>query len=146
MTAGEATGGTMYYALGENASTAPADESLYTTSIPTATNAGTYYIWYKVVGDADHNDSAADSVEMRIDKAAPTVTAPMATNPVYTGSAQNLITAGTTTGGEMQYSTDGTAYSANIPQGTDVKTYTVYYKVVGDTNYKDVAAQTLTVL
>ena len=33
-------GGTMWYTLGENATTAPAD-NLYTTSIPTATNAGT---------------------------------------------------------------------------------------------------------
>ena len=41
VTAGEADGGTMYYALGENATTAPTDENLYTTSIPTATDAGT---------------------------------------------------------------------------------------------------------
>ena len=38
-------GGTMRYALGENATTAP-EEKLYTTSIPTKTDAGTYYVWY----------------------------------------------------------------------------------------------------
>ena len=49
---------------------APSDESLYTTSIPTETNAGTYYVWYKVVGDADHADSAAAYVTVTIGKAA----------------------------------------------------------------------------
>ena len=45
---------------------APTDESLYTTSIPTATNAGTYYVWYKVVGDDNHNDTAASCITVTI--------------------------------------------------------------------------------
>ena len=49
-------GGEMWYALGENATTAPAD-NLYTTSIPEKTDAGTYYVWYKAVGDENHIDS-----------------------------------------------------------------------------------------
>jgi hypothetical protein len=53
VTAGEADGGTMQYALG-NATEAT---QLYTTSIPTATEVGTYYVWYKVKGDGNHNDS-----------------------------------------------------------------------------------------
>ena len=72
--AGEATGGTMYYALGENATTVPADD-LYTTSIPTATDAGTYYVWYKVVGDANHNDTEPDCITCNIQKKTLTVTA-----------------------------------------------------------------------
>ena len=40
VTAGEAEGGTMQYALSEDAATAPND-SAYKTSVPTATNAGT---------------------------------------------------------------------------------------------------------
>ena len=52
VTAGEADGGEMQYALGtETEATQP-----YTTSIPAATNAGTYYVWYKVVGDKNHNN------------------------------------------------------------------------------------------
>ena len=65
VTAGEASGGTMYYALGENATTAPAD-NLYTTSIPTGTNAGTYYVWYKAVGDTTHSDSAPSVVTVTL--------------------------------------------------------------------------------
>lgn len=58
-------GGEMRYALGTDANTAPAD-NLYTTSIPTATDAGTYYVWYKVVGDENHTDSEAACVTSTI--------------------------------------------------------------------------------
>ena len=59
---GEATGGEMQYALGDaNGATEP-----YTTSIPTKTDAGTYYVWYKVVGDANHNSTEPNSVEAKI--------------------------------------------------------------------------------
>ena len=62
VTAGEATGGEMQYALGDaNGATQP-----YTTSIPTATNTGTYYVWYKVAGDENHSDSAPKSVTVTI--------------------------------------------------------------------------------
>ena len=62
---GEPTGGTMYYALGEDTTTAP-DDNLFTTSIPAKTDVGTYYVWYKAVGDENHTDSAADKVEVTI--------------------------------------------------------------------------------
>jgi glucan-binding YG repeat protein len=62
VTAGEATGGEMQYALGDaNGATQP-----YTTSIPAKTDAGTYYVWYKVVGDANHNGTEPNSVEAKI--------------------------------------------------------------------------------
>ena len=64
---------------------------------------------------------------------------------MYTGQAQVLITAGEAAGGELQYSLDGTTYSTDIPQGTEAKEYTVYYKVEGDANHKDVAAASLKV-
>ena len=62
VTAGTATGGEMQYALG----TATEATQPYTTSIPTATDAGTYYVWYKVVGDANHNSIEPNSVEAKI--------------------------------------------------------------------------------
>ena len=65
--AGTVQGGTMQYALGENATTAPADD-LYTTSIPTATEAGTYYVWYKVIGDENHEDVDATAVKVTIEE------------------------------------------------------------------------------
>ncbi len=50
---GTPIGGTMQYALG----TATEATQPYTTSIPAKTDAGTYYVWYRVVGDENHEDS-----------------------------------------------------------------------------------------
>ena len=60
VTAGTAKNGTMQYALGENATTAPT--SGWHESIPTGTKAGTYYVWYKAKGDAKHSDSVPKAV------------------------------------------------------------------------------------
>ena len=57
-------GYTMKYAV-TTENTAPAD-NLYTTSIPTGTNAGIYYVWYKVKGDANHNDTEPQSLTVII--------------------------------------------------------------------------------
>ena len=62
VTAGEATGGEMQYALG----TATEATQPYTTSIPTKTNAGTYYVFYHVKGDENHNDTEAACVTVTI--------------------------------------------------------------------------------
>lgn len=77
--AGEATGGTMQYALG---TTTEATGS-YTTSIPAKTDVGTYYVWYKVAGDENHNDTNPACVEVLINKATPTYTAPIGLTATY---------------------------------------------------------------
>lgn len=68
----------------------------------------------------------------------PVVTAPTAKSLTYSGSALELVNAGSTTGGTMQYKVNDGSYSANIPQATNAGTYTVYYKVVGGEAYSDV--------
>ena len=50
-----ATGGTFWYAVG-TADAAPTELSAWSTSAPTATDVGTYYVWYKVLRDDDHCD------------------------------------------------------------------------------------------
>ena len=67
LTPGTATGGEMRYSLTENGA--------YSASIPTGKNAGGYTVYYKVVGDANHNDTVPQSVTVTIGKAAVTVTA-----------------------------------------------------------------------
>ena len=62
VTAGTATGGEMQYALG----TKDAATEEYTTSIPAKTDAGTYYVWYKVKGDDSYNDSEPDVIPVSI--------------------------------------------------------------------------------
>ena len=75
--AGTAEGGTLQYKLGENGA--------YSAKLPTATDAGDYTVYYKVVGDADHEDSAERSLTVTIRKAAVTVT--VLDKRAYTDSA-----------------------------------------------------------
>ena len=61
---------------------------------------------------------------------------------VYTGSSQELVTAGAATDGEMQYAlgneTEATqSFAASIPAATDAGTYYVWYMVKGDDNHAD---------
>ena len=207
ITSGSTTTGTMhYYSL---------DDENYSTNIPKGTDAKTYTVYYKVVGDANHYDSPASKLTVTISPKtvdAPTITvspssytydgkakepsvtvkdeetvipsteytvtysnntnvgtakvmitdkdggnyivngkatfsivsegttytAPTAkTDLSFTGSAQELITAGSATSGLMVYSLDGETYSTNIPRGRDAKDYAVYYKVV-DSNGNDI--------
>ena len=64
VSAGSATGGTLNYALGTDSTTAPT--SGWSESIPEGTEAGIYYVWYKVVGDADHLDTDPQSLKVII--------------------------------------------------------------------------------
>ena len=54
------------------------DNITYSTTLPTATNAGDYIVYYKVVGDATHNDTAEQSITVKIGKA------PLTGTPTFT--------------------------------------------------------------
>ena len=216
VTAGIASGGTMKYRLGTSGD--------FSTDIPTATNAGTYTVYYMVQGDSNHKDTAAQSVEViikaktvdnptiivnggpfvytgsgieptvtvkdgetvipadqytvsykdntnvgtatvtvtskdnvnyvfsgsttfEIVKADSSATAPTANDLTYTGSAQELVTAGTASGGTMKYRLgDSGEFTETIPTATNAGIYTVYYMVAGDSNHKDTAPQNVTVI
>ena len=74
-------------------------------------------------------------------------TAPVAVAPLtYDASrAQELVTAGTVTGGTLVYSLDGTNYTPSIPKAKDAGEHTVYYKAQGDNNHTDSAVGTVEV-
>ena len=96
--------------------------------------------------DGDYNKATA-TLTVTVEKATPTVTPPQAVeNLTFTGEAQALITAGTTTGGTLVYSLEQNGeYTETIPTGTDAKAYTVWYKVNGDENYNNTTAQSVSV-
>ncbi len=54
VTGGEAAGGSFEYALGTDDQTAPTTG--WTATVPEEAAPGTYFVWYKVVGDATHSD------------------------------------------------------------------------------------------
>ena len=67
ITEGSAEGGRIVYSL---------DGNTFTENVPTATNAGEYTVYYKVVGDENHNDvESANTIVVIIKKATLTITA-----------------------------------------------------------------------
>ena len=56
-----------------------------------------------------------------------------------------MINAGSSDTGEIQYSLDNTTFGTKIPQGKDAGEYTVYYKVIGNKNHKDVKTSSIKV-
>lgn len=103
------------------------------------TNAGSNYTaTTSALSNTNYKLPAANTTTFSIAKAASTVTtAPTANTLTYTGSAQALVTAGAASGGTMQYSLDNQTFAETVPTGTNVGSYTVYYKVVGDANHEN---------
>ena len=64
----------------------------------------------------------------------------------YNGKMQTLVTGGSSTTGEIWYRLgESGTYGTALPQAKDAGSYTVYYKVVGDSNHKDVEEKFVTV-
>ena len=57
VSAGTASGGTMKYAVTTDPDADPAALT-FSATIPAKTEAGTYYVWYKAAGDANHTDTS----------------------------------------------------------------------------------------
>ena len=131
--AGSGTG-TMMYKL---------DIGAWGTSIPNGTNATSYTVYYKASASTNYNESASGSVACSIAKATPTYTAPTAKSLTYTGSAQALLNAGSTSHGTIQYSSNNSSWSTTIPSQTNAGSYTSYWRLVGDANHNDVASTSI---
>ena len=115
------------------------------TAIPKGNNAGNYTVYYKVAETNNYKGVSAKSISVTIKKVTPVLTAPKAKTLSYTGSAQELVTAGATTGGTLQYKLGTTSsYTTAIPTATNKGSYTIYYKVVGNDNYNDIAESAVT--
>jgi len=122
---------------------------------PLAANAGTYYVYYFISGDANHLDWTTDEpITVTINPSPATFASrPTGRTPSYTGDALQLITAGTPEGGTIRYSladslSDATpdpvdidllwtANAASI-EATDAGTYRIWYYIdADDSNYTD---------
>ena len=101
ITAGSVTDyGTMQYSLTENGT--------YSQDIPTGTDAGAYTVWYRVIGDENHNDTAPASVAVRIGKKPLTITGVTAASKPYDGTTNAGITSVTFDGVNLNRGTDYT--------------------------------------
>ena len=110
--------GTMQYSLTENGT--------YRQDIPTGTDAGAYTVWYRVIGDANHNDTAPASVAVSIGKKPLTITGVTAASKTYDG---------TRTAGITSVIFDG----VNLNRGTDY-TVTASFDDASAGNVKNITA------
>ena len=110
------SGGTMQYSLTENGT--------YSQDIPVGTDAGTYTVWYRVIGDANHNDTAPASVAVSIGKKPLTITGVTAVSKPYDGTTNAGITSVTFDGVTLNRGTDYTVAAsfddASVGNGKNV--------------------------
>ena len=117
ITAGSVTsGGTMQYSLTENGT--------YSPDTPTGTDAGAYTVWYRVIGDANHNDTAPASVAVRIGQKPLTITGVTAVSKPYDGTTNAGIPSVTFDGVTLNRGTDYTVAAsfddASVGNGKNV--------------------------
>ena len=120
------------------------DNKNYSRSVPCATDAGEYTVYYMVKDDVNHFDSEPATVKATIAK----LERSWATDPKglvaepagkvlkYNKEEQVLIVAGVTTSGNALYRVgDSGDYSSELPKATEIGDYTIWYKIDGDDNY-----------
>ena len=117
ITAGSVTsGGTMQYSLTENGT--------YSPDTPTGTDAGAYTVWYRVIGDANHKDTAPASVAVRIGKKPLTITGVTAASKPYDGTTNADISSVTFDNVTLNRGTDYTVTAnfddASVGNGKNV--------------------------
>ena len=94
------SGGTMQYSLTENGT--------YSQDTPTGTDAGAYTVWYRVIGDANHNDTEPASVAVSIGKKPLTITGVTAASKPYDGTTDAGVPSVTFDGVTLTRDTDYT--------------------------------------
>ena len=117
ITAGSVTsGGTMQYSLTENGT--------YSPDTPTGTDAGAYTVWYRVIGDENHNDTTPASVAVRIGQKPLTITGVTAVSKPYDGTTNAGIPSVTFDGVTLNRGTDYTVAAsfddASVGNGKNV--------------------------
>ena len=115
--------------------------------IPEVGNTKEYKAVFTPTSGSENYRECSTYITPSITQAAGSVTAPaVKTDLVYNGEEQALLeTLPISSTGTVQYSLDNKDYTETPPMGKEAKTYTVFYKVVGDKNHLGVAAQSITV-
>ncbi len=141
VTVGAANGGTMQYSLGS---------SSWSTEIPTAKDAGTYSVQYKVVGDATHTDTTPVTLEVTIAPKTLTkadLTPTGSTSKVYDGTTNSSIPVGVKVGvlyGADTLSITGSAVY-NSADVNEANTITFTPNAITTGNYRLAASEVLTI-
>ena len=138
VSAGTASNGTMQYATG----TSSAPTSGWSTSVPTATNAGDYYVWYRAKGDAGFEDSTPVKVDVTIAQKAASISFATASYNKTTADAAFTQAVTNTGDGSVMYSIENSSSNATINTstgevslGSTAGTATVTATVTPDANH-----------
>ena len=125
ITAGSVTsGGTMQYSLTENGT--------YSPDIPAGTDAGTYTVWYRVIGDENHNDTAPASVPVSIGQKPLTITKVACAAKIYDGTTNADISSVTFDNVTLKRDTDYTVTASFDDAGVgNVKSITATVTLMG---------------
>lgn len=121
-TGGSADGGEIRYSS--------AKDGNYSEDVITATNAGSYEVWYKVIGDNNHNNTEPAKIDVSITKAQQSAPeTPAAENETIKGKADGKITG---VDNRMEYKMEGaneyTAIDGNEIANLAAGTYKVRYQ------------------
>ena len=101
------------------------NDSLTLTIEGTGTDAGAYTVWYRVIGDANHNDTAPASVAVRIGQKPLTITGVTAVSKPYDGTTDAGITSVTFEGSvtlqkDKDYAVTARFDDASVDSGKNV--------------------------
>ena len=144
--AGVSKAGTLKYQMTTTNSKPEKGEGTWSTDVPTATNAGTYYVWYYAEGNDNYNETvvSANPIEVTIAKA--NISPSVSMNGwTYGGTASSPSVSGNTGSGGVTYqykvstAADNT-YSSTRP--SNAGTYTVKATIAATTNYNGNTATT----
>ena len=113
------------------------DKKNWTSTIPTATEIGSYTVYYKPANTFEEGSPKSIDIEIKKRQIAFDVPVTAKSGLSYNGESQELISAGHSDLGTILYSTDNKTWSEDIPAKTNAGTYKVYIKVDGDEEYED---------
>ena len=141
-TAGTASGGTLKYRLYKytpNVGSASTYSNSYSTSRPSAIQAGTYIIQYYVVGDSNHNDTSVSQVTATISRATISSSTVSISGYTYGGTKSTPSVSSNPGNGSVTYygrsTSSGTTTNWSSVTSTTYNAGTRYcYAVIGATN------------
>lgn len=135
LNAGTVEGGTMQYSL---------DGTEYAATVSTGTDAGEYTVYYKVVGDDNHNDVDAKTLTVTIEKAALT-TMTLSENTFTYDKDEQTAQVASVSAGTINVAADNFEVTGN--KQTNVGTYTATVTAKSDSkNFKGSATAEWSIL
>ena len=126
---GTADFNTMEYTL------TPNDDNSWLTVMPTAKNAGSYDVYYRVPGDANHNDFEPQNITATIAQAPLTITAIDSTIIYGDEAPEFFATYSGWQGEDTEEVVSGLAYTCAYEQGSYVGTYAIQPNSATALNY-----------